>query len=120
MAAVSGTSGSVTLAGGYVTNPFHWTGRFTAEEIDASLFGTNYYTPLAGQIKGVVDYECRLDGTTALPLPGVTGAGTFVAYTGRQYSGTSLVVLSAEVDVATSGGPIVRVSCTFAGTISPA
>jgi len=93
MAAISGMIGSVTYASGYTSNAHQWEADITAEALDTTGFspGSNYRTRLVGLLDWSGSYTCWTDGTTVLPAAGTGGSATFLATTGRQYSGTILV-----------------------------
>ena len=70
MAAISGETGSVTYALGYVTNAYAWTARPSAGIIDTTTFSpTNSYTMAAA---GILDWEgsyrCRMSSVVATTL----------------------------------------------------
>ena len=113
MAAISGISGSVTFAGGFDTNPHSWTINTTAEWLPTTVFGAAYETGLTGVKKWSGSFVCYADDTDALPLAGTTGAATFVAAAGRQYTGT---IHTTGVDVGISEeGDSREITITFQG-----
>jgi len=115
MAAISGVTGSVTFASGYVTNAFQWEIEGTAEELDTTPFSptSGYATMTTGLKRWRGSYQCYVDDTTAQPLPALTGAATFVAVTGRQYSGT-IHVTSTRTSVSVDGSQRMM-TITFVG-----
>lgn len=121
MAAVTGSLGSVTYAAGYVTNAYKWRGQHRVELHDTTPFAPsdNQRQYTAGLEDWNIEYECYLDGTTALPKAGTTGAATFTAHTGRTWAGT-IVVEEAEVDANAAGNSIVRVRARGNGKLTAA
>lgn len=120
MAAINGISGSVTFANGYVTNAHTWTINTTAEWLPTTDFGDDYETGLTGVKKWSGSFVCYADDTTSLPLAGTTGAATFVATGGRQYSGT-IHTIGIDVGVSEEGDSReITISFQGDGTLSGA
>jgi len=119
MAAINGMTGSVTFAAGYVTNAHQWEADVTGEALDTTGFSptNNYRTRIAGLLDWSGSYTCWADGTTPLTTAGLSGAATFVAETGRQYSGTILVT-SARTGIAADGSQR-TITVTWVGAANP-
>lgn len=105
MAAISGITGAVTFSSGYTSNCYKWEIESTAEDLDVTPFSpsSSYATAITGLLRWRGTYECYIDGTTALPLAGVTGAATFAAVSGKTYSG-NINVTSVRGGVSADGG----------------
>ncbi len=119
MAAISGITGSVTYAAGYVTNAHQWEADLTGEALETTPFspGSNYRTRIAGLLDWNGSYTCWINATGALPSAGTSGSATFVAVSGRQYAGTILVT-SARAGVAADGSQR-NLTVTWVGAAVP-
>lgn len=111
MAAINGTTGSVTFATGYVANVRKFSFDYSAEMLNSSVFaGGAPKTFIPGQTEWKGTYDCLLDDTTVIVAPGASAAAAvFTASTGRTYSGT-ILVSNAGVEVAVDGINMVRFS----------
>lgn len=122
MAAINGLTASITFSAGYTTNAFQWEMNISAEKLDTTPFAptSGYKTGVTGLLEGTGSYQCYVDGTTALPVAGVTGSATFTAATGRAYSGT-IMVDSVRVGVSVDGSQRVATIGFFtSGAVTPA
>lgn len=122
MAAISGTTGSVTFAAGYTTNVNKWDVTDATEILDTTAFSPagNYKTNIGGLKEFSGSYECHLDDVTPLPVSGDTGAATFVAKGARKYTG-DIRVSSVATGVATDGSSrAATISFTGTGPLTPA
>ncbi|MAH51238.1 hypothetical protein CMI37_35805 [Candidatus Pacearchaeota archaeon] len=105
MAVTTGDTGTVTLVNGYVANVRNWTLNIVADEHDITDFSstTAWTEYMTGLKRWSGSYECFLDDTTVLVLPGYgTGGGgaamVLTSSTGRTFSGDA-VVTAADVTV---------------------
>ena len=96
MAAVSGNTGAVAFAAGYVTNAHEFSISYKEPALKTTAFGATADTFIgSGITEWSGSYTCRLDGTAPIVAPGVPAAATFTAATGRTYAGSIKVTDTA-------------------------
>ena len=116
MAVYTGTAGTLTLVGGYVTNAKSWELSIAADIHDSTAFtgAVVWRSKASGLLAATGSYTCYMDTAVAVVTAGITGAMVLTASAGRTFSFDAVVGdVSIGVDV---GGGLSEVTISFEST----
>lgn len=115
MAVITGDTGTVTFAGGYVTNVKSWTLNIVADEHDVTDFAATAWAAYLGGLKRWSgSYDCWLDSATVI-VDGLAAAAAIVltANTGQTFTGNAWITTN---DVKVNPADPNQVTVNFRGS----
>ena len=121
MAVLTGKSGTIAFATGYVMHCNSWTVEVSTDVFEDTALGDSWRTKVVGINDWSGSYDCALDeagvaSATDIGIDEAAAAATFTYATGGTVAG-SIVISGATLNASTSG--VNTITFTFMGSGGP-